>query len=147
MTSSEEVNSSELQPQPKRSTRFRRERFGRAEIADGICHLEGLPTTTANRVVQIVIDQIILAIVNGYQVYLPKLGRLEGVYVKQRYGVHPQTLEQMVISPSVRARFSQSSTLKGLLEKELGNFQAFYEAAPSDQTDQSEQIDQPSEED
>ena len=101
---------------PKTPKKVKLDVYTKTDIARGISHIEGLPTSRSMRIVDHVIEQIVLALIAGKSVNLPKLGKLLPVYRKARKGRRPKDMQPIEIPARIRVRLIISPTLKEQLK-------------------------------
>lgn len=100
----------------------KRNRYTGTDLVKGLSHLEGISEAKAKSVLDHVIEQIVLALLRGDKVYLPKLGSFHLVLTRPKEGVHPKTLDPLVVKPSLKARFGSSITLTDLVKAHVPTF-------------------------
>jgi nucleoid DNA-binding protein len=100
----------------------RQSRYTGTDLVKGLSHLEGISEAQAKSILDHLIEQIILSLLQGNKVYLPKLGSFYLVTTRPKEGVHPKTLEPLVVEPSLKARFSPSHTLTSVVKEHAERF-------------------------
>ena len=98
------------------------DRYSRADLAYGLAHLEGISESQAKRIIDHLVHQIIYALLEGKTVYLPRLCSIKMVPNETKRGVHPLTLEPLVIEPTLKVRFKASTTLVKAAKSYAGVF-------------------------
>jgi nucleoid DNA-binding protein len=94
-------------------------RFSKSDLAAVLAHVEGMSMSQANRCVGYLIDGVVFALLQGCEVYLPKLGKLSVRLAAGRMGRHPISGEALHIPPTLRGHFQIAGPTRELLEKHL----------------------------
>jgi nucleoid DNA-binding protein len=100
----------------------KKKKFTSSDIVRGLSHLEGVSESQAKSILDHTIELIILALLRGDQVYLPKLGSFVLVLTRTKEGVHPKTLDPLAIPPALKLRFRVSSTISGVIKNYVNRF-------------------------
>ncbi len=89
----------------------------KADIANKITEKVGLPQKESQEIVEILLDTIKDALVEGESVKIPEFGTFNVSQKSARKGRNPQTGEDLTISPRRVISFMASNRLKTKLEQ------------------------------
>lgn len=88
-------------------------------LASALVHFEALTTACANKIVQHISTEIIMALTAGYKVYIRGIGSIYLVYYPSRWGRHPKSGDKIWIEESIRVKFKASSYITKIVNTNI----------------------------